>query len=122
MRTRLQIILGTGLISIEGSSIVNYYITRRLSREEKVYEHIHETYLSKGLYPIEAALSVYGTALTTAFVDLHKEAAHYIEDLNLGMRLEPIRARAKTKTKKTISPVLPMLTSYFGQFGLPNDE
>jgi hypothetical protein len=93
----LSIVLSSGLVSGIVSSYVSYKATRRLSEEERVHARIRETYLLEGLYPVESALSNYGTALVTALLDLHRDMTHIMGKSDVQNRIVPILAKIRAR-------------------------
>jgi len=87
----IQSAVVASLISVAISGTFQWYIHQQYiyqRQAEAVYTRIEETYLLNGLYQIESQLSVFGTATTTALMDIRREVSRLQSDPEIIVKLE----------------------------------
>lgn len=84
------LILSSGLVVSLFTNLWQYWTTKKFSSEERIYQRIYDTFILNGLYPIEAAISQYGNAVTLAFADLRPAVMDSFGKQNMKNLIKPV--------------------------------
>jgi hypothetical protein len=121
----VQIAFTSGIVSAIVSGVISFFSVRKVEEEEeRVYDRIQKTYFEEGITQIVNAVSVYGTSIVFALVDLktwiHRSSISDNKHQILKSKINEIRGR--TSISELINHDLTLAIKWFPKlqrFGMP---